>query len=66
MTAALILWAKVHKFPETFSEEVISFIEDALVKDPANRPSAEDLLNHPWLEAAGMGGQAGKRARSVR
>eukprot|EP00803_Ostreobium_quekettii_P009834 evm.model.scf_1839.4 EVM.evm.TU.scf_1839.4 scf_1839:23580-31490(+) len=52
LTAALILWANVRKFPDTFSQDVISFIEDALVKDPSSRPSAEDLVNHPWLETA--------------
>eukprot|EP00803_Ostreobium_quekettii_P008055 evm.model.scf_1928.4 EVM.evm.TU.scf_1928.4 scf_1928:29495-30578(-) len=54
LTAALILWANVRKFPDSFSKDVISFIQDALVKDPTARPSAEDLVNHPWLEAVGQ------------
>lgn len=51
ITAGLILWANIQKYPNTFSKAAISFIEDILVKDPAKRPSAVDLMAHPWLEA---------------
>ncbi|GMH35669.1 hypothetical protein BSKO_03537 [Bryopsis sp. KO-2023] len=50
VTAALILWTSIQKYPSDFSPGVISFLESALVKDPALRPSADELLEHPWIK----------------
>jgi serine/threonine protein kinase len=49
LSAALILWADVHQWPDHISPECISFMQDCLIKDPENRPSCEDLLDHAWI-----------------
>lgn len=36
-----------------FSAECHDFIAKCLIKEPAQRPSAADLLNHPWIVKAG-------------
>ena len=38
--------------PETWSVEFHSFLAACLVKDPARRPSAEQLLQHPFIARA--------------
>ncbi len=35
--------------PGQLSDLGIDFIEQCLTLNPAKRPTAEDLLNHPWL-----------------
>lgn len=37
--------------PSKWSKEFIDFIAKCLVKDPNNRPNAEDLLKHPFISA---------------
>ena len=61
LTAALTLWADVNFWPETLSPECISFLKACLQKNPELRPSAEELLKHPWVvkTMAGEGGEAG-------
>ena len=39
-------WAKV-------SKQARSFVRSCLVRDPAQRPTADKLLNHDWLEDSG-------------
>lgn len=34
------------------SENAKDFISQLLIKDPSKRPSAEDALNHPWIQEA--------------
>ena len=36
------------------SSEAKAFILRALTKDPKNRASAEELLEHPWIEENGQ------------
>lgn len=51
ISAALILWTNIQHYPLEFSPGVISFLELALTKDPAQRPSADELMNHPWVKS---------------
>lgn len=37
-------------FPAHMSQTSIKFVRSALCKDPVQRPSATDLLSHPWLK----------------
>eukprot|EP00457_Paulinella_chromatophora_P008221 gb/GEZN01008251.1/.p1 GENE.gb/GEZN01008251.1/~~gb/GEZN01008251.1/.p1 ORF type:complete len:410 (-),score=51.26 gb/GEZN01008251.1/:221-1363(-) len=39
--------------PENWSNRFISFLANCLVKDPSLRPSAEQLLKHPFISNAG-------------
>eukprot|EP00052_Salpingoeca_macrocollata_P014150 m.110632 g.110632 ORF g.110632 m.110632 type:complete len:878 (+) comp19198_c1_seq2:156-2789(+) len=38
--------------PEKWSSEFSSFLEQALIKDPSKRPSAAELLQHPFVATA--------------
>lgn len=49
MTAALILWADVVKYPDHLTPECRDFLASCLEKDPMLRPSTLDLLGHHWL-----------------
>ena len=37
---------------ENISSVAKEFLESALTKDPASRPSARELLSHPWLQVS--------------
>jgi serine/threonine protein kinase len=39
-------------FPALLSENVRDFVRAALAEDPADRPTAQQMLQHPWLAAA--------------
>jgi serine/threonine protein kinase len=36
--------------PDDFSTEFRDFVRQCLVKDPQNRPSANELLEHPFIQ----------------
>lgn len=38
------------QYPHHISEEARSFIKAALMKDPKMRPSADMLMDHPWIK----------------
>lgn len=40
------------KQKESFSPELNDFIARCLVKDPKDRPTAEDLLSHPFVKTS--------------
>jgi len=40
------------KEPEKWSDEFKEFLKQCIVKDPAQRPSGKQLLNHPFLKKA--------------
>jgi serine/threonine protein kinase len=37
--------------PERFSEPLSAFLKECFHKDPALRPSAEELFEHEWLKS---------------
>ena len=39
------------KVLQKFSKEAQNFVQLSLTKDPKHRPSAAELLNHPWFQA---------------
>lgn len=53
-----VLWAVAHHkphqlwqyLPGTVSKEMRDFLDQALQRDPGQRPTAQQLLHHPWLE----------------
>lgn len=48
-SAGLSLWADIEVLPGSVAPDCSDFIQQALIKDPQLRPSAEQLLQHPWL-----------------
>lgn len=36
--------------PKSFSPELKDFVKGILIKDPENRPTISDVLNHKWLK----------------
>jgi serine/threonine protein kinase len=36
--------------PERFSDPLVAFLKECFHKDPAQRPSAEELFEHEWLK----------------
>ncbi|XP_064477520.1 uncharacterized protein LOC135391267 [Ornithodoros turicata] len=42
------------KFPEHLSPEARDFIQGCLKRSPAERPTAEELLNHKFLQSGGI------------
>ncbi|KAG2448738.1 hypothetical protein HYH02_006092 [Chlamydomonas schloesseri] len=65
LACALILWADIVSFPDTLSPECHAFMRACLTKNPAARPSAADLLQHPWI-ARHAGGEVLKSVRQLR
>jgi serine/threonine protein kinase len=37
--------------PERFSDPLVAFLKQCFHKDPAQRPSAEELFEHDWLKS---------------
>lgn len=48
-SAGLSLWADIEVLPGSVPPDCADFIQQALTKDPRLRPSAQQLLEHPWL-----------------
>lgn len=48
-TALLIMHADLEQFPGHMGQQCISFIKQALRKEPKERLSAAALLQHPWV-----------------
>ncbi|KAG2427445.1 hypothetical protein HXX76_012381 [Chlamydomonas incerta] len=44
--------ARALSFPSSLSEAARDFIRAALIENPSDRPTAEQLLQHPWLVPA--------------
>ena len=53
------------RFPSSMSELSRSFVLRALQKDPVERPTALELLNHPWIKALKRGAPAAPAHRSL-
>jgi Ras GTPase-activating-like protein IQGAP2/3 len=53
-------------FPKDITEDLTDFLKQCFERDPTKRPTAEDLLSHPWIETArerkGGSGSFGKAA----
>ena len=47
-TASLIMYSNSMRFPSAHSPAWADFVRCVLVKDPDVRPSAGELMNHPW------------------
>lgn len=45
------------QFPRLLSPEAKDLLEKALSRDPAARPSLDEMLSHQWLVAAEVGRQ---------
>ncbi|GFR44358.1 hypothetical protein Agub_g5579 [Astrephomene gubernaculifera] len=39
------------EYPDFMSDDAVDFIDQCLTKDPAKRPTARQLLTHPWIRA---------------
>ncbi|KAF6262064.1 hypothetical protein COO60DRAFT_1699492 [Scenedesmus sp. NREL 46B-D3] len=48
-SAGLALWADIEQPPGSLPPDCVAFLQQALAKDPRQRPSAEQLGTHPWL-----------------
>ncbi|KAL6745626.1 kinase-like domain-containing protein, partial [Haematococcus lacustris] len=55
LSSALILWADLVALPDSLSPQCMAFMQACLIKDPAQRPSASQLLQHEWLVRLGAG-----------
>ncbi|KAI9101845.1 kinase-like domain-containing protein [Phlyctochytrium arcticum] len=52
--------------PEKASAELLNFLSKCLTKDPTTRPTARDLLAHPFVAAyAGKKGAEGRESRKI-
>jgi serine/threonine protein kinase len=41
--------SRVLSYPDDLSHEAKNFLTLALTRDPAQRPTAKQLLHHPWV-----------------
>lgn len=48
-TAALIMYSDNIRFPMNKSSQWADFVRQALIKNPDQRATAAQLLNHPWI-----------------
>lgn len=48
-SAGLALWADLEQPPGSLPPDCIQFLQQCLTKDPKQRPTAEQLMQHPWL-----------------
>jgi serine/threonine protein kinase len=48
-SAGLALWADIEQPPGSLPPDCVNFLQQALTKDPRQRPSAEQLQSHPWI-----------------
>ncbi|WIA20932.1 hypothetical protein OEZ85_005274 [Tetradesmus obliquus] len=48
-SAGLALWADIEQPPGSLPPDCVDFLQQVLAKDPRQRPSAEQLQEHPWL-----------------
>lgn len=48
-TASLIMYSNNVKFPSAHSAAWADFVKCVLIKDPAARPSAGELMQHTWI-----------------
>ena len=46
---AIIKDRPIPQLPEKYSNEARSFVNSCLTRDPSHRPTAKDLLRHPFL-----------------
>lgn len=53
-SAGLALWADIEQPPGSLPPDCVDFLQQALAKDPRQRPSAEQLQEHPWLARWGF------------
>ncbi|KAK9795608.1 hypothetical protein WJX73_009393 [Symbiochloris irregularis] len=49
-TATMIMFSNKLNFPSAYSLLWVDFVKQALEKKPTIRPTAEELLNHPWIK----------------
>jgi serine/threonine protein kinase len=48
-SAGLALWADIEQPPGSLPPDCVNFLQQALTKDPRQRPSAEQMQGHPWI-----------------
>ena len=61
-----IIKAEVHfRYKKKVSAEVKDLIRKCLSIRPSDRPSIEDILEHPWMQAGGATHKGGQRRGSV-
>ncbi len=48
-TKKRIMYENTLRFPPHVSSDAVSFIKTALAKNAAMRPSASELVRHPWV-----------------
>ena len=59
-TASRVLYSDAIRLPPSLGPEWASFVKLALKKRPDERPSAVELLEHPWLAMHGCAGLGGE------
>ena len=47
-TASLIMYSNSFRLPSQHSASWADFVQQALIKDPTQRPDTTTLLAHPW------------------
>jgi len=48
-SAGLSLWADIEVLPGSVPPDCADFLQQALTKNPRQRPTAQQLLQHAWL-----------------